>query len=293
MYYFYLFSKAAKYIPLISLVISFFSDLPIFKILCVLVLFDIILDAAVIRCSFMQIIGLFIINHKYGKNLPSIEDYTNEISYILPFVGKWMAINGSYEKKYSHSWDIPTQRYAYDFLILDDNGKSYQGDYQKCSSYYCYDQDVLAPADGVVMKVKNNGKDSLIFPKSRFLVRANHIAGNYIVIRHSENEYSTLAHLKYGSINVKVGETVSQGQCIAKCGNTGNSTEPHLHFQIQTNASFYSSVGLPIHFKDVEISQVENYEKYESRPHMSADEILNGYITRGFAYKNKETLNSN
>lgn len=85
---------------------------------------------------------------------------------------------------------------------------------------------------------------------------------------------------------VKVGETVSKGQCIAKCGNTGNSTEPHLHFQLQTNPSFYSSAGLPIRFENMSISQADNYTKYDLRPHMSYEQILSGYITRGFAVEN-------
>ncbi|HKM34531.1 MAG TPA: M23 family metallopeptidase [Lachnospiraceae bacterium] len=287
MYYLYLFSKIAKYIALISLLISFFSDLPIFKFLCILILFDIILDFTVLKCSILQVIGLFRVNHRFGENMPSIDNYENEVSYILPFQGRWMAVNGSYEKAYSHSWDIPTQRYAYDFLVLDESGKSDHGEYNQCSSYYCYDKEVLSPADGTVIKVSNSGKDSLIFPKGWFLSRSNHIAGNYIVIRHAEKEFSTLAHLKNGSISVKVGDVVSKGQCIAKCGNTGNSTEPHLHFQLQTSPSFYSSAGLPIQFRNVDISQVENYSKYDPRPHMSYDQILHGYITRGFAVENK------
>lgn len=124
MYYLYLFSKIAKYIAFISFGISFFSDLPIFNFLCLLVLFDIILDFSVLKCSLLQIIGLFRVNHRLGDNIPSIDNYQNEVSYILPFHGKWMVVNGSYEKMYSHSWDIPTQRYAYDFLILDECGKS-------------------------------------------------------------------------------------------------------------------------------------------------------------------------
>ncbi len=287
MYYLYLFSKVSKYIALVSLVITFFSDLMIFKLLCSLVFIDLALDFSVLKCSLMQIIGLFQVKHRFKGNMPSVDNYKNEVEYILPFNNKWIAVNGCYTKEYSHSWDIPTQRYAYDFVILDENGKSYNGEFNKCDSYYCYDKDILAPADGVVVEVVNNASDSLIFPKSRFFSRARHIAGNYIVIQHADREYSTLAHLKKDSITVKVKDVVSRGQCIAKCGNTGNSTEPHLHFQLQTNSSFYSSAGLPIQFKNINLSQVEIYEKYDPRPHMDYDQILDGYITRGFAVENK------
>jgi hypothetical protein len=287
LYYLYLFSKITKYIALVSLVITFFSDLLIFKLLCCFVFIDLALDFSVLKCSLLQIIGIFQVNHKFGDNRPSVDNYKSEVAYILPFNNKWVAVNGCFRKEYSHSWDIPTQRYAYDFIILDENGKSYSGEFNKCDSYYCYNKDILAPADGVVVKVVNNARDSLIFPKGRFFSRAKHIAGNYIVIQHAEREYSTLAHLKKDSITVKVGDVVSKGQRIAKCGNTGNSTEPHLHFQLQTDQSFYNSAGLPIQFADVCISKVANYEKCDPRPHMNYDQVLDGYITRGFAVENK------
>lgn len=95
-----------------------------------------------------------------------------------------------------------------------------------------------------------------------------------------------MAHLKKDSITIKVGDSVSRGQLIAKCGNTGNSTEPHLHFQLQTGQSFYSSAGLPVQFKNIALSPVVNYEKLDQRQHMSIDQIPNGYVTRGFNVEN-------
>ena len=57
------------------------------------------------------------------------------------------------QKRLSHSWEIPTQRYAYDFVILDENGKSFCGEETEPSSFYCYGKDILAPADGVVAEI--------------------------------------------------------------------------------------------------------------------------------------------
>jgi murein DD-endopeptidase MepM/ murein hydrolase activator NlpD len=57
-----------------------------------------------------------------------------------------------------------------------------------------------------------------------------------------------LAHLKRGSVRVKTGDTVKRGQEIGRCGHSGNSTEPHLHFQFQSGKSFYFSNGLPVKF---------------------------------------------
>ncbi|WMJ78698.1 MULTISPECIES: M23 family metallopeptidase [unclassified Sedimentibacter] len=289
MHYIYFFSKYAKWLGIIAFIGTLFSNSPILKMLCLFGLFVLIemtLDFSVYKCSFLQVIGMFKVNKKYKNNMPSVDNYKCKVEYDLPFKGKWTAVNGCFTKEYSHSWGIPTQRYAYDFIILDENGKSYNRAFNQSENYYCYDRDVLSPADGVIVEVLNNAKDSLIFKRGQFYSRAKHIAGNYVVIKHDKQEYSTLAHLKEDSISVEVGETVSRGQPIAKCGNTGNSTEPHLHFQLQTGQSFYSSAGLPIHFRKILLSNVENYEKFDSRPHMEISQIPAGYVTRGFNAEN-------
>lgn len=77
---------------------------------------------------------------------------------------------------------------------------------------------------------------------------AGSIAGNSVLIKHADGEYCVLAHLKCGSLRVKAGQTVKQFQEIGRCGHSGNSTEPHLHFQFQNGTSVYFSSGLPVKF---------------------------------------------
>lgn len=74
------------------------------------------------------------------------------------------------------------------------------------------------------------------------------LAGNYVVIKHAENEYGFLAHLKQGSICVEPGEDVERGQEIGRCGHSGNSSEPHLHFHVHDHPTPYLGAGLPIQF---------------------------------------------
>lgn len=288
----YLFYLSKLYwIGILGLIGTFFSELVFFKYLCFFGIFaflDIALNFSVLKCTALQIVGMIVIRFKFKENMPSVDNYKSEISYCLPFKGEWVAVNGCFKRKYSHSWNIPTQRYAYDFIILDETSKSYNGYLGNVTSYYCYDKEILSPANGIVVEIKNNSQDSEIFSKENYISKAKHIAGNYIVIRHSENEYSTLAHLKKDSIRVKVGDVLSKGEVIALCGNTGNSSEPHLHFQLQTSQSFYSGVGLPICFDKICINEVKGYEKYDPRPHMDFNEIPLGYVTRGFGFRNME-----
>ena len=86
----------------------------------------------------------------------------------------------------SHSWEVPTQRYAYDFIILDEHGKSCRGDEISPSAFYCYGQDILAPADGKIAEVGKGHPDSVITPERSVSCVAKDIRGNYILIQHSE-----------------------------------------------------------------------------------------------------------
>ncbi|MCL2198264.1 MAG: M23 family metallopeptidase [Defluviitaleaceae bacterium] len=220
---------------------------------------------SIIFQSFYQIVGMIIPHIKHGKGLPSKETYEQKCNYILPFSGKWTVVNGGVNKELSHSWELPSQRYAYDFIILDDTGKSRDGDIGDANAYFCYGKDIIAPADGVVVGMYDGFRDSFIDGKNAYCDALN-IAGNYITIKHNGNEYSVIAHILKGSITVKKGESVKQGDIIAKCGNSGNSSEPHIHFQLQDGKSFFLSAGLPIAFSGITAQEKENYNVLDTRP---------------------------
>ncbi|MFC6721223.1 M23 family metallopeptidase [Halobacteriaceae archaeon SHR40] len=79
------------------------------------------------------------------------------------------------------------------------------------------------------------------------------IAGNYVVIEHETGEYSLLAHLQENSVTVEPGQEVQRGEVVGRCGNSGNSTEPHLHFQLQDRPSFWFAAGLVPRFADTAV----------------------------------------
>jgi len=239
--------------------------------------------------SIWQIFGNFFAKVIYGSKLPSADNYDCKVDYVLPFEGKWTVFNGGVSEGLSHSWEIIPQRYAYDFIIMDDDGKSFSGDNKKLQSYYCYGKNVIAPADGTVVKVSNKHKDSRV-TGAKVYCDTWDIRGNFIVIKHAEKEFSFIAHLIPGSITVRKGGKVRQGQVIAKCGNSGNTSEPHLHFQLQSGKSFFTSAGLPISFVHIKAQEKTNYGMADPRGAQKEviDAKINGsvYIGRGLEVEN-------
>lgn len=237
--------------------------------------------------SIYQLVGMIVTPIMNKFNLPSKENYVLKGDYILPFTEKWTVVNGGVNKDLSHSWSILPQRYAYDFIIVDDNGKSSLDDRSSVHSYYCYGKDIIAPADGVIVNLIDKYTDSFVDGKNGYC-NANRIEGNSIVIKHNDSEYSTIAHILRGSFKVKVGDTVKQGEVIAKCGNTGNSSEPHIHFQLQSGKNFFLSAGLPIAFSDITAQDKENYKLLDKRPCGDNLQVFGNksYIGRGLEVEN-------
>lgn len=144
----------------------------------------------------------------------------------LPFYGTWDVSQG-HNGEHTHKDDW---KHAWDFVILNNKNSQFKnaGDYPE--DYFCYGKPVIAPEEGIVEKVVNNIDDNIIGQ-----VNLNNNWGNTIIIKHDDEVYSKLSHLKKGSIKVSEGEKVKYGQLIAECGNSGRSPYPHLHFQIQEN----------------------------------------------------------
>lgn len=236
--------------------------------------------------SLKQLWGMLTVLFRYGSHIPNAENYQCKVQYSLPFQGVWTAVNGGVDKASSHSWGIQTQRYAYDFVILDEEGHSFSGDQTNATDYYCYSKEVLVPADGEVVEVRAGYPDSLLLGKGKVDCSARDIRGNYILIRHADKEYGLLAHLKPGSIRVKVGDKVKRGQCIASCGNSGNTSEPHLHFHLQDGMSFYTSAGLPIEFTNISAQPATNYSAFDPRLVSPASAAVKKYIMRGQSVSN-------
>ena len=237
-----------------------------------------------------QILGGLTAKIRYGSKLPSADNYDCKIDYILPFEGKWTTVNGGISKVFSHSWGIIAQRYAYDFIIMDDEGKFFAGDNKNVQNYYCYGKNIIAPADGMVIQVSNNHRDSRVNGKKAYCDTWD-IRGNFVVIQHAEKEFSVCAHLIPGSITVRAGDKVEQGDAIGKCGNSGNSSQPHLHFHIQSGKSFLASAGLPVSFVNINAQEKTGYSIRDPRSTQKEVQKAHGdrrvYIGRGLEIENE------
>jgi len=136
----------------------------------------------------------------------------------------------------------PDQRWAYDIVAIDAKGQTARGSGKALTDYYIYDRPVLAPAYGAVVRAFDGDPDMPIGE----LGGGTDPGGNQIVLRVADDEYLFLCHLKPGSVRVKKGDVVSAGQEIARIGNSGNTSEPHLHIHLQDELDF--GEGLPLYF---------------------------------------------
>lgn len=163
----------------------------------------------------------------YNQQNSKIRFHGNQYLPIgLPMLGEWIVTQGhSGEHTHKDAW-----KHAWDFEIVDHQGKSYSGNGTSLSDYYCYNKPVVAPADGWIEEVISQVEDNA--PGS-FNLEQNW--GNTIVMRHADGLFSKMSHLRKGSITVDKGMFVKCGEVIASTGNSGRSPRPHLHFQIQSN----------------------------------------------------------
>lgn len=171
-------------------------------------------------------------------------DYHTKAPLRLPFEGTWDVVWGgrSIEQNY-HAIDR-AQRFALDLLVRE-AGVSHTGNPQDLTAYHCWDRPILSPGAGVVVQAVGDLPDQPIGSSDP----ANP-AGNHVVIDFGAGEYGLLAHLRAGSLQVAEGDTVAPGDEVGRCGNSGNTTEPHLHFHLQTSPDLNESEGLPAQFLD-------------------------------------------
>ncbi|WP_214736584.1 M23 family metallopeptidase [Exiguobacterium sp. s162] len=159
--------------------------------------------------------------------------------YHLPFKEQWFVVSeGANVGMYLHE-PIRKKRDGYDFLKTKDL-QPYSRRKIGIDGSYAFGEQVLSPLDGTVYQVVDGLTDE---------PNTDHPFGNHVIIQHSNDEYSLLAHLENDSIGVNVGDTVKTKQLIGRCGRSGNTPEPRLHMRVMNHPDVDSATALPIRWK--------------------------------------------
>lgn len=207
-------------------------------------------------------------NKVFETNLDmDITSYKQKNPYKLPLLGPSL-VTGSPDI-FSHHRRAFHQEFAIDFVNIGDGLRLYKKSPNNIKNYYSYKNSVLSAESGKVVHVCNNFPDSPIMrldhftnksdefqtfiEKQKAVIRKHGVPGtlgNCIVVEHKEKEYSLYAHLRPNSICVKKNQIVDQGQKVAEVGNSGNSTVPHLHFQLMDSEDLDCCRSLPVTFSD-------------------------------------------
>lgn len=171
-------------------------------------------------------------------------DHQTIVDLELPFNNSWFVVWGgrTIEKNYHAS--LTDQRFAIDVVQLE-NGSTFSENGLRNEDYHCFGDTLYAPGQGQIVEMENLVPENI--PQQ---TNKNQLFGNYVIIDHGNDEYSVLAHLMKNSITATVGDTVAKGQVIGLVGNSGNSTEPHLHYHLQNKPSISQGEGLPAQFRN-------------------------------------------
>jgi murein DD-endopeptidase MepM/ murein hydrolase activator NlpD len=173
-----------------------------------------------------------------------LANYTTKTTLRLPFDGEWFVFWGGRTREQNYHVVTADQRFAYDLVIMRD-GSTHHGNEKLNTNYYCWDSPIHTPADGVVTEAVDGIADNI-----PGVMNPGAPAGNHLVIDHRNGEFSLLAHFRNGTVVPKAGDKVKRGMVIGRCGNSGNSSEPHLHYHLQNGPHFGQGEGLPAQFTD-------------------------------------------
>ncbi|MDX6739473.1 M23 family metallopeptidase [Actinocorallia sp. A-T 12471] len=197
---------------------------------------------------------------------PAWDREREPVPVAAPVVGRWLALNSPGTKVPAHGSRGYGQTYAIDILVPH-VVEAAQGPHPKprygwglprrAEDYPCFGEHVLAVAEGVVVAAGGGQRDhrardtwpGLVYMAIEGFFRQvggwRFVFGNHVIIDHGDGVYSAYAHLRRNSLKVGVGDRVSAAHPLGEVGNSGNTSEPHLHFQLMDSPHPPAASGLP------------------------------------------------
>ncbi len=170
--------------------------------------------------------------------------------------GDWYASEGCCDPATHHRGGLISingrmlvpQRFAIDWYRLDSSHRAWVGDPGQLSSYLSYRQPAIAAAPGTVVQTQDGLPNNPDIPQPPTIPPIQNTVGNHVVLRVAPGVYLLYGHFQPGSLRVHVGERVRRGQVLGLIGTSGNSTTPHLHFQVMTTPTFFPTDSPPFVF---------------------------------------------
>lgn len=194
----------------------------------------------------LKINGLYIEPFQ-EDDLPIIE--RNSTKLILPFRGTWTATWGGDTPELNYHVENKAQKNAFDFVITDKTGKSFKTNGRTNEDYYAFGKELIAPCWGEIVLAVDGVDDNV--PGE---LNPIYVPGNTVILKTANHEYLFFAHFKQNSIKVKQGQKVEKGEVLGLCGNSGNSSEPHLHFHIQNVKDMNIATGVKCYFDKITVN---------------------------------------
>lgn len=186
--------------------------------------------------------------------------YETKTDLILPLKGRMIVYDGhdfyAHHRRFDYmlpplqqlGFNSNFMRYSYDFCPVNEQGEMFKGKEENNEAWFGFGMPVYASGDGKVAASTDGMPDNRSFDESALSTKPMTLFGNYVVINHGNGEHSVFGHLKQGSIRVKVGDIIKQGQQIAQVGASGSANIPHLHYELQ-NGVDTKAEGLPSYFR--------------------------------------------
>lgn len=197
---------------------------------------------------------------------------TRPVVLRLPSYGTWIVRNSPARRVPSHGTHAFGASYAIDFVAVRNGRTASVRDWRTvCAAepverFFAFDQPIIAPASGRVVSVHDGEADHAarrsqlalipyaLTQASRARLGAPGLAGNHVILELAGGgPYLVVAHLRCGTVAVRAGERVAAGQPLGRCGNSGNSTQPHVHLQVMDDTDAFVAKGVPVAFRDYQV----------------------------------------